>query len=177
MGRTRGAGAKRTALVGVLSALSLALLYAANLAPGGRMGVVAAAGLVPAAAVVSAGLPAGLFCYAATGLLGLLLVPDKGTAALYLIFFGLYPVVKSLIERIKSLPAEYLCKLAFFNAVLSLLWFGLRGIFLPFLPAALTGAAWLVYAAGNLAFLAYDFGFSKLIAFYAGRIDSALRRG
>ena len=49
-------GAGRVALCGILAALSLALLWLATLAPTGRIGVVALAGLVPAAAVVSAGL-------------------------------------------------------------------------------------------------------------------------
>ena len=84
-----GKSAGRAALVGVLSALSLVFLYASALVPTGQMGVVAVAGLLVAAAVVSGGLSAGFLCYGATGLLGLLLLPDKANALLYLLFFGL----------------------------------------------------------------------------------------
>ena len=35
----------------------------------------------------------------------------------------------------------------------------------------------MVYAAGNVAFVIYDLGFSKLIAFYVARVDRALRSG
>lgn len=171
-----GKGAGRVALVGILTALSLIFLYVSAVLPTGRLGFVALAGILPAGAVVSAGLPAGVFCYAATGILGLLLSPDKGNALLYLVFFGLYPLVKCLIERIGRLPLEILCKLAFFNAALTVCWFLLRAVLLAGLPS-LFGQVWALYLLGNAVFLAYDFGFTKLIAFYAARIDKAVRRG
>ena len=103
-------GAGRVALVGVLAALSLIALYLSAVSPTARMGIVAIAGLFPAGAVVSAGLKAGFFCYGAAGLLGLLLVPDKANALLYLLFFGLWPMLKSLLERIPVRPLEWLCR-------------------------------------------------------------------
>ncbi len=167
-------GASRTALGGVLAALSLALLYAATLLPSGRIGMVAVAGLVPAAGVVSGGLPAGFLCYGAAGLLGLLLLPDKGCALLYAIFFGLYPMVKSAIERLRRLPLELLLKLVFFNAVLSVVLFGFSSLLFPMLPELLQRPLPL-FLAGNVVFLFYDFGFSKLITYYAARIRGATR--
>ena len=171
-----GRGAGRVALTGVLTALSLVFLWVSAVAPAGRLGLVAIAGVFPAGAVVSAGLGAGFFCYGATGLLGLILLTAKGCAVLYLIFFGLWPMVKSLLERLPSRVAEWAGKLLVCNAVLALCWFGLRTLFLPFLPPALE-AGWMVFAAGNVAFVIYDVGFSKLIAFYQARIDRALRGG
>lgn len=173
--KSRGA-AERAALAGVLGALSLLVLYASALVPTGRLGLVAAAGVFPAGAVVSSGLSAGFFCYGAAGLLGLLLLPDKANAVLYLVFFGLWPMVKSLIERLGKLALEWVCKLLFFYGVLSLLWFGLRGLLAPFLPPVLEAQAGLVYGLGTVAFVIYDLGFSKLIGFYRARIDKILRR-
>ncbi|NCB62889.1 MAG: hypothetical protein EOM52_04630 [Clostridia bacterium] len=172
----RNGQAGRVALTAVFTALALLFLYASVLLPTGRMGVVAVAGLLPAAAVVSGGLAAGALCYAGTSVLGLLLLADKGNALLFFLFFGLYPLVKAAVERIRKLPVEILIKLAFFNAVLTLFWFGLRAVFLAALPLP-TEAAWVIYAAGNLVFLIYDFGFTKLIAFYAQRVDKVLRKG
>jgi hypothetical protein len=160
------------ALGGVLAALSLLLLFLACLMPTGRMGMVAVAGLVPAAGVVSGGLAAGFLCYGATGLLGLLLLPDKGCALLYVVFFGLYPMVKSAIERLRRLPLELLLKLLFFNAVLTVLFLGFSALLLPLLPERLQGTL-MIYLAGNAAFLLYDYGFSKLIAYYAARLRGA----
>lgn len=171
---TRGS-AGQTALVGLLTGLSLIFLYLAFLTPAGKMGVVALAGLFPAGAVVSAGLASGFFCYAVTGLLGLLLVPSKSVTLLYLLFFGLWPMLKSLLERLPGRALEWAGKLAVCNGVLAVLWFGLKAVFLPFLPGALS-QTWMVFAAGNIGFVIYDIGFSKLIGFYAARVDRVLRK-
>lgn len=56
-------------------------------------------------------------------------MPDKANALLYLLFFGLWPMLKSLLERIPAGLLEWLCKLAVFNAVLSLFWFGRTACF------------------------------------------------
>ena len=133
---------RRTAVAGVLAAGSLAVLWLACMVPSGRIGLTGAAGLFPVAAVLAAGRAAGYLCWAASALLGLFLLPDKGVALLYLIFLGLYPVVKNNIEGLRRLPLEWLCKLAVFNAVLTLFWFGLHSLFLPFLPETLQ-APWI----------------------------------
>lgn len=175
MGRRNSGGAGQVALVGVLAALSLVLLLLASVSPSGRMGIVAVAGLVNAAAVISGGLQAGFLCWAVAGILGLILSPDKGNVLLYLVFFGLYPMVKSLIEQLRKAPLEWLCKLAFFNVVLTFCWFVLRDVLLAGLPAVFE-QLWVLYVGGNVVFLIYDYGFSKLVMFYAARIDKAIRR-
>lgn len=173
--RSSSKGAFRVALGGVLTALSLLLLYLAALAPSGRLGVVALAGLVPAVGVISGGLATGIFCYAACGILGLLLLPDKGCALMYMILLGLYPVLKSLIERLRNLVLELALKLVFFNAVLSVLVFGFSTLLFPFLPQLLQKPL-LIYLVGNAVFLVYDFGISKLLTYYAARLRPAARK-
>ena len=176
MRQSKSAGA--VALTALLTALSLVILYLSVLVPTGRMGVVAVAGLLPAAAVISGGPAAGGLCYAAASILALILLPDKGNALLYLLFFGLYPLVKYAVERLGRLPLELVLKLAFFNVMLTVFRFGLTAVFLPALPPAAADAVlWVLYPAGNVVFLAYDFGFTKLIAFYTVRVDQVLRRG
>lgn len=162
-------------LAAILTALSLVVLYASVLSPVGRLGLVAVAGLIPAGAVITGGLVVGILCYGGTGILALLLLPDKGNALLYILLFGVYPLVKLGIEKLRLLLLEIIFKLGFFNLVLSLFWFGLRAVFLAVLPVEGL-PLWLLYLAGNMLFLCYDFGFSKLIAFYTARIDAPLRR-
>lgn len=117
----------------------------------------------------------GLSVLAASALLGLFLLPDKGVALLYLIFLGLYPVVKNNIEGLRRLPLEWLCKLACFNAALSLFWFALRALFLPDPPVWLGERTWLLYLAGNLIFVLYDVGLSRLIALVMARMPGRRR--
>lgn len=165
---------KRLALTALLTGLSLLFLYGASLLPGGRLGLTAVAGLFPAAAVASFGLSAGFLCYAGTAILALLLVTDKGLALLYLLFFGLYPMVKGAVEQLRRPWLEILLKLAFYLSALTVLLLGFRAVLLAVLPWENT-PFWLLYLGGGLVFLAYDFGFSKVICLYEKRLGRVLR--
>ncbi len=153
---------------GVFAAGSLALLFLASAAPSGRLGLTAAAGLFPMGAVLAAGTAAGALCWAAAGLLGLILVPDKGVALLFLLFLGIYPVAKAAIESLRRLPLEWGLKLLFFNAALLFFWFAARTLFLPDPPAWLRTP--LLLLGGNAVFVCYDIGLSRLIALLSRRL-------
>jgi len=154
----------RVALVGVLSACSVVVLFIACISPSGKLGLAAAAGLFPMFSVLAIGRAAGCLCWVVSGFLGLLLLPDKNLAMLYLLFLGLYPVLKSRIEAFHNLPLELLCKLIFFNLVFALFFMGLFDILSLPLPQWLANRAWLAYLIGDGVFLVYDIGLSKLIA-------------
>lgn len=174
MGRRTGG---RIAYPAVLGALSLALLYVACVTPTGSWALTAAAGLGPCAAVISAGMPAGFLCWAGVSLLAMLLLPDKFCALLFAALFGLYPMVKSLAERLRR-GGEWLLKLFFFNGAFTLIFFLMKTLVLESLPALLTGYGVLVlYLAANVVFCIYDIGLTKLISFYITRIHRAVRKG
>ncbi|MGE4275787.1 MAG: hypothetical protein AB7E30_01270 [Lawsonibacter sp.] len=168
-------GSARTALGGILAAGSLVLLWLACLAPSGRIGLIAVAGLFPVVGVLAGGQVTGYLCWASAGLLGLILLPDKGVALLYLAFLGLYPVVKSRIESLRRQPVEWLFKLVFFNAVLTVFWFLMQGLFLPNPPAWLLDNSLALYLAGNVVFILYDVGLSRLIALLQARLRRRTR--
>jgi len=155
---------RQIALCSLLTAGSVAVLWMACAAPSGRIGLAAAAGLFPLAAVLEAGRRAGLLSWAASSVLGLILAPDKGLAILYAIFLGLYPVAKSFLEQARRPVLEWCGKLLFFNAALSVGRLALRLLLFPEMPV------YLVYLGGNLVFLAYDLGLSQLAARFHHRI-------
>lgn len=173
MGGRHGA---RAAFPALLGALSLAVLYGAALVPSGKAGLAAVAGLGPCAATASIGMAAGFLCWGGVSLLALLLLPDKLCALLFAAFFGLYPMVKALAERLKKV-GEWLVKLAFFDAVfLSLALF-------TDLLAAESGqpmpVSWVlaaICAAASGIFWIYDVGLTRLICLYLARVDKAVRR-
>lgn len=132
----------------------------------------AAAGLFPMAASLYAGRAAGCLCWATASLLGLILLPDKGTALLFLAFLGLYPVAKGYIESLRRLWLEWGLKLSWFNLTLTLFWFIFQALFLPNVPRWLEENTLLCYALGNLIFAAYDLGLSQVIS----RLRTHLRR-
>lgn len=171
-----GTGGKKginTALGGVMAAGSLALLWLACAAPSGRLGLTAAAGLFPVTATLYAGRAAGYLCWGAASLLGMLLLPDKGVALLFLAFLGLYPVVKGRIETLGRLGVEWGLKLCWFELTLTLFWFVLQKLFLPNAPEWLVHNALLLYALGSLVFVCYDIGLSRLITLLRTRLGHA----
>ena len=172
----RPGSAGRTALVGVLSAGGLAVLWMACLTPSGRTGITAAAGLFPVAAVLLAGRTAGWLCWAVIALLGLLLLPNKAVSLMFALFLGLYPVAKSRLEQLRQRGLEWVLKLLLFNGAFLLLWYGLRGLLGLSLPEWLAGRTWLVLPAANLVFVCYDIGLPKLIALMTARLCRRGRR-
>ena len=171
--RRRGA-AGQVAYPAILSALALMLVYLSCVTPTGSWGIVAAAGLLPAAAVISVSLTAGFLCWAAAAVLAFLLAPDKFCALLFGVLFGLYPMVKSLVERLRKKPLEYVLKLAFFNVSFTVICLTMAAAVTASLPQALGSSVWILYGAANVVFLLYDYGFSKLIALYINRIQRVI---
>lgn len=164
----------RVAYPAILGALAVIIVYLASLAPAGKWGIVAVAGLLPAAAVVSVGLKAGFLCWAGASILMLLLVPEKFCALLFTALFGLYPMVKSAAEKPRKRFLEYAVKLVFFNAVFTLLYLTMMGAMMASLPPVLEESLWVLYLAANIVFVAYDYGFSRLIAVYIARVQRAV---
>lgn len=88
---------------------------------------------------------------------------------MYAAMFGLYPVVKSLAESLRRKGPEMICKLVFFNLSLTaVIWIAKLAILsgLPWDGIPI----WGLYVVSNLLFLAYDYGFSGLIAAYLSRM-------
>ena len=168
---------KRTRVVAfsaMLVALGAVLLWLSAVMPTASLALAALAGVVPTAAVLMSGIPAGFSVYAATALLALLVVPDKGTVLSYALLFGHYPVVKSIAERTKSRIAEWAIKLGVFNAVFAVCVFAAAELVFAFPIVGWMKLA--AFLAGNVVFVIYDYGFSGLISFYLSKFGRILGR-
>ena len=86
-------------LTAVSAAGAVVMLYLGTVFPTMHLSFAALAAVFVAICVIEGGLRYGAFCFLATAMLGLLLVPDRTGVFLYLSFFGAYPLVKSLAER------------------------------------------------------------------------------
>lgn len=160
---------KKTSLIAhaaMLSALSLTILYLSGLLPTLQLALTAFAGLLPAAMVIRFRTSSGFYVYAVTSLLCLLILPEKSSVFLYIVFFGHYSMLKGYIERLGSLFFEWVLKLLTFNVC--------AGVLMLFFPLVIAQAASglsdylpVVLLVGNAAFVIYDIGFSKLIGAYS----------
>jgi hypothetical protein len=160
-------------LAALFTALSVAILYFASIWPTGQLGFAAAASLFVAAAVIEIGLGPGLYVYIAGSALCMLLLPNRAAPLLFVSFFGYYPVVKSVIERIRGAVVQWALKLIVFNIALSVIWFLLRGIIFNFGDIELN--AIFIYIGGNVVFAVFDYGFSKVLWLYINRVSRFTR--
>ena len=163
---------RMVALGGILSALCVLILYFGSLLPGYALVSAAVAGLLPAAGVLAGSgvrrysLAGAIF--AVSGLLSLLLLPQKAAAIWYLLFFGYYSIVKSAAEQLRCRSLEWTVKLGVYSAAFWLLRAILGAGFLGLQHAF---SAWLLYLLGIPILLLYDVGFSRLIGIYLRRVQ------
>jgi hypothetical protein len=166
---------KRTRIITIsaaLTALTVLFLYLASVFPTGQLAIIAIASLFGVAAVIEAGMRTAVIVFVGCSLLGLLIVPDKPLLLLYILFFGHYPIIKSLFEKAKSRILEWALKLVVFNAALSVIWLFFKSLI--FEAKYLGFNTILVYIAANFIFVLYDIGLSRLIGFYIDRISKHL---
>ncbi len=110
--------------------------------------------------------------YAATSILTAILFPGDGVALLtYILFGGIYPILKAAFEKIH--PAlGWLVKLSYFNTALSLIILG--SLYLFHASTDDIGFTWIVYLIGNAIFVLYDICMTRLILLYLVRLRDRL---
>ncbi len=124
----------QVAIGGMASALCLLLMFMTGMIPFATFALPAVAGIVLIAVVVEMGRSTAMLVYTAVSLLSLFMCPDKEAAMMFIGFFGYYPVVKGLLDRIRPKLLRMICKFATFNgAILATYWiiinlFGLTDI-------------------------------------------------
>lgn len=159
---------KKLTISAIMTALAVAIMYVSSFLPTGQYGFAALASLVGYAAVIEAGLGGGIFVYVGASVLGLLIAPVKMSALLFALFFGYYPVIKSLAERIKNRVLGWVLKLAVFNGALTLILLVFKELVFDYVSKI--GNTFLFYIIFNVIFIAFDYGISKLISFYMMKI-------
>lgn len=163
---------KRLAVCAILSGLSLAVLYVGALSGIFDLCAVIVGALCTAFTVLEIG---GIYPWltgAVTGVLCILLLPDKFVALEYIALGGLYPILKSFLERLGKLPS-WILKLVYFNCALTVCVF-ISAFVLH--SEEFASAAWfLIYGAGNVFFVIYDVALTSFISVYVLRLRKRLK--
>lgn len=161
---------KKIATGGVLLALSVVTLFGATFVPGVELTLYALTSAYVAVIVIEFNAAAAWLFYIASVLLSAILVPNKGGLIPYVIFFGVYAIVKYWIEKSKKLaqPVEIVLKLLFCNGMLALGYVVFGAMFTGAIQ--LPDAALPILLAGaQLFFLAYDYILTLVIGFWLKR--------
>lgn len=160
---------RKVAFGGIIAALSLVLMLLTGVLPVGTYALPAVAGILLTAVVIEFGFPWAVGVYAGVSVLSFLLVSDKEAALYYALLLGIYPILKSLFERIKIKWLSFIVKLIYFNAVaVAAFYISIYLLSVPIESFSLFGVNMpvLFLALGNAVFAVYDICVTRLVSAY-----------
>mgnify|MGYP007111631997 CR=1 FL=1 len=161
---------RQLALCGMMTALSAVLLELGGAVPFGTYAcpLLAMTALVPV--LEECGSASAFIAWAAAGLLGLFLCPDRETA-LFFVFLGWYPVLRPRLDRIHPRALSLAVKLLLMNAAVAAMY-GLI-LFVFRLDGAVSDyestSRWLTALTlllGNAVFALYDLALCRVTLLY-----------
>lgn len=169
----------KTALGGIVAALSVALLFMLSVIPFLTYALPAMAGALIILIVIELNKKWAVGVYFAVSLLALLLVPDKEAAVMYAAFFGYYPIFKSVIESKLNKLLSVITKTALFCVSMSLSYY----LMIKFMCVEFDGvealgrfAVPIIFSIGIVAFGLYDYTLSAIITVYLKKWRTHFRR-
>ncbi len=165
------------ALCGITAALITAVMAAAYF-PFLTYAIPAIAGALIMIPLVEIGKLFAVGTYIVTALLVMLLAEPEAKL-MYVCFFGYYPVVKAVFEKIRFRVIEYILKLAVFNMAVTTVYLLLADIFMIDMEGIGDYGKYgiiILYAVGNVAFLIYDICLAKLCTVYMYRLHPKIKK-
>ncbi|NLL91596.1 MAG: hypothetical protein GX222_04150 [Ruminococcaceae bacterium] len=169
------------ALGGILTAVSITIMFMGSMIPFATFAVPAMASLTVLFFVMELSKTTAFIVYLSISILSLLLVSDREVTFLFAFFFGHYPILKALFENLKRKILEYLLKFSVFNIsiisayFLMLKIFGFEAIVKEFADYK-TAFLLLLLVLGNVTFFVYDIALTRLIILYIRLIRPKLKR-
>ena len=169
----------KTALGGIIAAVSVVLMFLTSVIPTLTYAVPAAAGLLLLIMVIEIDKKWATIVYVAVGILSALLIADKEAATMYIAFFGYYPIIKQPIEKHLN---KYLCwivKMIIFNASIIASYLLLIYVFNLSLDdfGEFTKIGLIVlYIVFNVVFVIYDIALTRLITAYIYKWQKHFRK-
>ena len=164
---------KMIAFNGILGALAVVCLLLASVLPTNKLSFYALSSFFMAVVIIESNIRAGWLFYLATSLLSLIIVPEKLSLVPYVIFFGLYGIVKYYIEKLNKLLLEYILKFVYFNICMGIALLFVSKLFGYDLTVKLPW--WLLIIALEIVFFIYDFVYTLFINYYRDKLKPRLK--
>ncbi len=163
---------KSITLSGILLAFTVICVFLAAVLPTSKLSLYAVSSLFMAVIVIEFGTRAGWAFYLASAILSAILVPRLEVIP-FIVFFGVYGLIKLYIERIHSRVLEYVLKLGYFNICLILGLVFLKELILN--GVNLTAPVYIVAAILEVVFIVYDYIYTLFIRFYGTKLKPRLK--
>lgn len=158
------------AYLGVLLGVNQLFIILSSIIETNTVILFAIAALIVGIIIVEFGGRAGVLFYIASCLLGFFLTFNKVEIITYIIFFGMYSLVKYLIEiKIYNIIVQYLIKFVYFNISLLAMYLVVR-IFINL------KLLWWMILGAQILFFIYDYAFTQFINYYIDKIKPKVRK-
>ena len=152
---------------GLLIALTLVILYATSIIPISTLSILTVASCLIPVSIIRTSIKNAILVYIASSILSFFLVKTN-IALYYTLFFGVYGIIKYLIEKTKNIPLELLLKLIAFNILLGVIYL----ITKSFLDISSPNfSLWMLWLAAQIVFLVYDYALTLAISFFLKRFN------
>ena len=178
MERQQLSPARRVAYAGVITALSVVLLYLLHVLPTMRAAMLFVLSLLPAVMAYEKRYADALLCYVASSLLALLLTPVSGPWLMYVGFFGWYGIVREYLVTRWGRGVSWVVLAMLFNISFFTLYFLFQTVLLQGFnpPAWIQGFPVLLYLvpAAEVAFVIFELLYGMCRAYYIARVRRLL---
>lgn len=160
---------RKIAYSGILLALNIILLLLVNIIPMNTLFLLGLSSLPIAIVIIEYGPKLGVLFYLGSILLSFIIMVNKSQWILYVFTFGIYGLVKYMIEKDRSFIQEYALKLLSANILVILAYIILKQF--VYIPVNIFTV--LVF---EVAFIIYDFVYSQFIDFYNDRLKRFVKK-
>lgn len=160
---------RKVAYGGILLALNCILLLLVNVLPINTLFLLGLASLPISIVIMEWGPKAGIVFYIGSVLLSFIIMAQKAQWILYIFTFGIYGLIKYIIERNRSFGEEYILKLLAANILIIITYIILK----PFIYIPVNIITVVVF---EISFIVYDFVYSRFIDFYNDKLRRLVNR-
>ena len=154
---------KKVAYSGILLGVHTILLILINIIPMNTLFIMGISSLIISIIIMEFGPKSGVVFYLASIILSFLVINNKAQWVLYNLTFGVYGLIKYIIEQDRSIYLEYILKIIFANMLLMITYFILRGFIYIQINI-------LTILAFQVVFMIYDSVYTKFIDYYETKI-------
>lgn len=160
---------RKIAYSGILLALNLVIFSMINIFQTNTIFLLGLASLPISIIIMNWGPKTGTIFYVASALLGFMTISNKVHWILYVFMFGIYGLIKYLIEKDIPIYIEYILKLIYANIALIIVYFIAKQI-------VYISQKWYLILIFEVAFLVYDYAYSLFIDYYNCKLKNLINR-
>lgn len=160
---------KKVAYGGILLALNIILLMLLNIIPINTLFLLGLASLPVSIIIMEWGIGSGIAFYIGSVILGFIVMSNKSQWIIYIFTFGIYGIIKYLIEKNRPIYIEYILKFLFANIVLLIMYFILKEFI--YIPINLISVV-----SFEVIFVIYDHMYTLFIEYYNYKIKNLINK-